>query len=340
MTCETASRQQVRAAGSQPFVSVLLIAYNQEDLIADAVRGVLAQTYAPLEILISDDCSSDRTFDVIQQVVSEYHGPHRVVLNRNERNIGISGHLSRLARMSRGELLFIAAGDDISVPDRCSRVVQFWLDHDRKPDLIATDLADLDDHGQTHERVSPHELTECHSFDDWLAHRPGSVGAAHTWTRRLLDRFGDIMPGAMAEDEIMTFRAIMSGGAVNLREPLVLYRRGGLSGKQSWKSVEEFVARIKRTNSFALVELAQLLKDANIAGVGPSMRDALAPKLARENYTRDVFAARSFGERLQQMLNAKRVKLGFRFRMFLYAACPIVYQPSFVVKRWLAGASK
>jgi glycosyltransferase involved in cell wall biosynthesis len=335
MIHETAGEHLGAGRPQQPLVSVLLIAYNQEDVIADAVRSVLAQTYTPLEILISDDCSRDRTFEVIQQTVADYAGPHRVVLNHNPHNVGISGHLSMLARMSRGELLFVAAGDDISVPERCSRVVEFWLQHDRKPDLIATDLADLDSHGQTHERVSPHELTQCRGFEDWLAARPGAVGAAHTWSRRLLERFGDIMPGAMAEDQIMTFRAIMSGGAVNLREPLVLYRRGGLSGKQRWKSVDDFVARIKRTNEFSLVEIAQFVRDAETAGVGPLMREALATKQARENYTRDLFAANTFGEKFRQLMNANAVKFGFRLRMFLYAACPAVYSPVFAVKRWL-----
>jgi glycosyltransferase involved in cell wall biosynthesis len=337
MTHETLGEHLVSAPAQRPLVSVLLIAYNQEDVIADAVRGVLAQTYTPLEILISDDRSSDRTFEVIRQTVSDYAGPHRIEINCNERNIGISAHLSMLARMSHGELLFVAAGDDISVPDRCRRVVEFWLEHDRKPDLIATDLVDLDSHGQTHDRVSPHELTQCRSFEDWLAASPGAVGAAHTWSRRLMERFGDLMPGAMAEDQIMTFRAIMSGGAVNLREPLVLYRRGGLSGKQRWKSVDDFVARIRRTNRFALVEIAQFLRDAETAGVGPLMRQALAAKQARENYTRDLFASNSFGERLRQLQKAKDVKFGFRLRMFLYAACPAVYLPTFAMKRWLSG---
>jgi glycosyltransferase involved in cell wall biosynthesis len=308
-------------------------------VIADAVRSVLVQTYTPLEVLISDDCSTDRTFDVIQQALRDYAGPHRIVLNRNERNEGISAHLSKLARISRGELLFVAAGDDISVPDRCSRVVDCWLQHDRKPDLIATDLADLDSHRQTHDRLSPTDLAQYRSFEDWLARRPHVVGAAHTWSRRLFERFGDMMPGAMAEDQIMTFRAVMSGGAFSLREPLVLYRRGGLSRKRRWKSVDDFIARIKQTNGFALAEIAQLLRDADTAGVGPRMREALAAKQARENYTRDVFAANTLGDRIHLMANASRVKFVFRLRMFLYAACPVVYSPIFAVKRWRAGRS-
>lgn len=322
------------AQGASPLVTMLLIAYRQEEVIADAVRGALAQTYSPLEIFISDDCSPDRTFEVIQDAVRGYTGPHRITLNRNERNEGITAHLSKLARMSKGQLLFVTAGDDVSTPDRCSRVVETWLAHDRKPDLIATDLVELDSTGQTHGRVSPSDLGTYRNFDDWLSRPPYVVGAAHTWSRRLFERFGDMMPGAMAEDRIMTFRAIMSGGALSLREPLVLYRHGGLSRKRRWKSVDDFIARIIQTNRFALVEVDQLLHDAQIAGVGEQMREALAAKKARESYTHDIFASTGLSARLNLLATRRCVKPGFRIRMFLYAACPAVYAPVFAIKRW------
>jgi glycosyltransferase involved in cell wall biosynthesis len=320
----------------RPLVSMLLIAYRQEHVIADAVRGALAQTYTPLEILISDDCSPDRTFDLIQQAVSGYTGPHRIVLNRNERNEGIAAHLSKLALMSRGDLLVVAAGDDISVPERCSRLVDVWFAHDRKPDLIASDLLELNAGAGNQARLSPTDLGSYRSIDDWLAHRPHLIGAAHAWSRRLFERFGAMMRGTMAEDQIMTFRAIMSGGAISLREPLVMYRRGGLSGKRRSKSVDEFIARVRQTNQFALAEVAQLLQDAETAGVYARMLDALAAKQARENYTRDVFAADRLSTQIGLMAKANRVKLGFRIRMFLYAACPAIYVPFFALKRWRA----
>jgi hypothetical protein len=112
-----------------------------------------------------------------------------------------------------------------------------------------------------------------------------------------------------------------------------------LSRKRRWKSVDDFVARVKQTNEFALAEVAQLLRDAESAGVGPRMREALAAKQARENYTRDVFAANTFGDKIYQLANASRVKFGFRLRMFLYATCPAVYSPIFAVKRWLTGST-
>ncbi len=74
------------ASAARPLVSVLLIAYNQERVIADAVRSVLAQTWQPVEIIISDDCSRDGTYAAIEATVRDYTGPHRVITRRNTVN--------------------------------------------------------------------------------------------------------------------------------------------------------------------------------------------------------------------------------------------------------------
>lgn len=333
MTCTATPASSGTSHPLRPLVSILLIAYRQERIVADAVRGALAQTWSPLEILISDDCSPDRTFDVIQATVRDYDGPHRIVLNRNPQNEGISAHLSKLARMSHGELLVVMAGDDVSVPERCTRLAETWLAHERRPDLIASDLVEFDSGNSTPALIEPTDLGVYHGFDDWRAHRPWLVGAAHAWSRRLFGRFGDMQPGSAAEDQIMTFRAIMSGGAISLHEPLVQYRRGGLSGKKHWATVSDYVAHQQRANRYVLAEIAQLQQDANTAHVGEPMRAALAPKLAREIYMRDIFAANGLMERLRLLCGSHSVKAGFRIRMFLYAAMPFVYVPVFALKR-------
>lgn len=317
---------------SRPLVSVLLIAYNQASVVADAVAGALAQTYSPLEILISDDCSTDGTWAAIEAAVRDYRGPHRIVLNRNEPNAGISAHLSKLAAMSQGALLVVAAGDDVSVPDRCARLVDCWNAQGQRVDLIASDLVEFEPASDDAGRIAPTDLGQYKNFDDWARERPWVVGASHAWSRRLFERFGPMLPGAMAEDQIMTFRAVMSGGAYSLREPLVRYRRGGLSGKKRFRTVEQFIARVKLTTAFGLVESDQFQRDAQIAGVGEPMRALLVPKLAREHYARDVFAVRGFGAKLALLLRTPGVKMGFKIRMFLYAACPCVYRPFFALR--------
>ena len=55
----------------KPLVSILIPAYNAEEWIADTIRSAMAQTWEPKEIVIVDDGSSDRTYEVAKQFASE-----------------------------------------------------------------------------------------------------------------------------------------------------------------------------------------------------------------------------------------------------------------------------
>jgi glycosyltransferase involved in cell wall biosynthesis len=329
----------VGAAGSEdgregaPLASILLIAYNQQDTVAEAVRGALAQTYSPLEVIVSDDASSDGTYDAMQATLAGYAGPHRVRLNRNARNLGIGAHLSHLVSLSEGELLFVAAGDDVSLPQRCERVVAAWLASDRRLDLIASALEDIDAQGRVHDRIVPTDLSNYRDATDWIARPPFVVGAAQAWTRRLFDRFGPLPAGVVAEDLIMVFRAIVSGGAATLAEPLVRYRRGGLSRKRRALSSQQVVERWLANSRHSLVELPQLLADARRAGQLPAVEATLQTQLARETFIRDLFAAEGLAARLRVVVAARGVALAPRLRCAVYALCPALLAPLFLAKR-------
>ena len=117
------AEQHGKAAGNgRPLATILLIAFNQQATVGAAIEAALAQTYTPLEVVISDDASSDNTWAEIVSAAGRYNGPNRIVLNRNPINLGIGAHLSHLVGLSHGEMLFIAAGDDVSLPDRKSVV--------------------------------------------------------------------------------------------------------------------------------------------------------------------------------------------------------------------------
>lgn len=336
----TLAREAIDDRGSQapepPLVSLLLLAYQQQATIAAAIRGALAQTHSPLEIVISDDASTDDTWVAIERAVAGYDGPHRLVLNRNPTNLGIGAHIDKMVALSHGELLFIAAGDDISLPQRCARVVDAWLAADRRPDLISSNLIDLDEHGRTHATITPTDLSTYRDAADWLARPPHVIGAAQAWTRRVFERFGPLPAGSVAEDRLMVFRAIVSGGALTLPEPLVQYRRGGISRKRRNLRARDVVERLLKNNRHALVELPQLLADAQRAGQLPAVDHALRRELAREFFVRELFAASHFGARWRVVRAARRVALPWRLRLFVYAACPALLAPFFALKHWSA----
>src|SRR6266700_1757044 len=109
-----------------PLISYVVATFNQKDYIREAVESAFAQTYSPLEIIISDDCSKDGTFEIAQAMAAAYRGPHTVRLNQNQSTLGIGGHTNRLMELCRGELIVVAAGDDVSLPNRTEVIRQAW----------------------------------------------------------------------------------------------------------------------------------------------------------------------------------------------------------------------
>lgn len=329
----TEAPDPIEPASALPLASMLLIGYNQEAVIGEAIAGALAQTYEPLEIVISDDASSDGTFAAMQRAVEGYAGPHTIRLNRNPVNLGVGAHLSRLVELSHGEMLFVTAGDDVSLPARCERVMQAWQEHDRRPDLIAAAMTDVDAQGLAHGTIVPTDLADYHHAADWLARPPFVVGAAQAWTRRLFDRFGPLRPGVVGEDLILVLRAIGSGGAITLAEPLVRYRRGGVSRRVRNLRAADVIARLRKNNRGALAELPQLLADAAVMGQLATVESALRARLSRERFVHEVFAAGAIGGKFRAVWRARDVALATRLRIGVYAICPWLYAPFFFVKR-------
>jgi hypothetical protein len=77
-----------------------LFAYKQERFIQKAIEGAFSQTYSPFEIILSDDCSHDRTFGIMRDAAANYGGPHKVVLNCNPKNVGLAEHVNRVVGLA------------------------------------------------------------------------------------------------------------------------------------------------------------------------------------------------------------------------------------------------
>ncbi|HMO12757.1 MAG TPA: glycosyltransferase family 2 protein [Pirellulaceae bacterium] len=121
----------------KPLITFALFAYNQEHCVRNAIEGAFSQTYTPLEIILSDDCSGDGTYEVMQSMADSYAGPHTIRLNRNSVNLGIGGHIAKLAELARGDWITVAAGDDVSLPTRVQTVYEI-AKQCKNPKAIAT----------------------------------------------------------------------------------------------------------------------------------------------------------------------------------------------------------
>ena len=118
-----------------PSLSIILTGHNEESCIRDAIRSVFGQDYeGPVEIILSDDGSSDGTFAVMQEMAAQYRGPYRVILNRNETPLGLGPHIRQAIGLASHEWILRQDGDDCSFPWRCRLFA--WAVTER-PDAVA-----------------------------------------------------------------------------------------------------------------------------------------------------------------------------------------------------------
>lgn len=216
---------------TEPKITLALLTYRQAGWVSQAVESCFAQDYkGPLEIFISDDASPDDTADVIQRTLDEL-GPHptaEVRFERRPENLRFR-HLPTLASEATGDLIVVAHGDDISIPDRVSKMVDLWKR--TGAGWVGCNALQIDSEGCAHgpylagNTVVRLGLTDM--LGGWRGEMLGSTGA---FMRNLFDEATFIAPDA-AElsggwDHVLPFRAGLVGkGLAWTPAPLVLYRR-------------------------------------------------------------------------------------------------------------------
>jgi glycosyltransferase involved in cell wall biosynthesis len=99
-------------------ISVCMATYNGELYVGAQLRSILDQLGDEDEVIVIDDCSTDRTVDV----VNGFADP-RILLRRNERNLGEVISFSRALEQATNEYVFLADQDDIWIPGRADRMI-------------------------------------------------------------------------------------------------------------------------------------------------------------------------------------------------------------------------
>ena len=113
----------------RPKVSVMIVSYNQKNFVAEAIEGAINQDYENLEVVISDDGSTDGTADIIAQWQLRY--PERLVALLNRENVGITRNSNRCLRACTGDFIAFLGGDDVLLPGKISAQVD-WFEKDEK----------------------------------------------------------------------------------------------------------------------------------------------------------------------------------------------------------------
>lgn len=235
-----------------PRVSVYFITYNQEAFVKTSLQSILQQTYTPLEIIISDDASTDQTFPIIQQVVADYQGPHTLVVTQNACNLGIAENINKVWRMAQGELVVNATGSDISMPERVAELVRVWQ-ADPAVYAVCSAVTQIDEHGRV---IKNKSIRKWHKTEHAaiMSDQFYWIGSSAAYSRALYLRFGD-MHGV--EDLVYYRRALLLGKIAYVDHPLVHWRMRGVSNPEA----ETWYIEARRLNEWRLACAYQARSD-------------------------------------------------------------------------------
>lgn len=222
-----------RSTEIKPLITVTLVSYNQKLFVRDAVNSVLVQTYSPLEIIISDDASTDGTADIIESCLAAYTGPHRVRFLRQPTNLGARGRNNFLAayRMASGRYIVWFCGDDMMQPTMVERMAEVWINEKKTLVTVNAELIDSDSHLLGRCFRDPNAVPST-SVDDLACNGANdcNFGAGMGFSREMVDVFGfdeATPPPHFPPDTIFPFYAGLLGGCTFITEPLMKYRIHG-----------------------------------------------------------------------------------------------------------------
>jgi len=217
----------------RPLVTVTICSFNQEKYIRDCLDSVFAQTWSPLEILIGDDGSQDKTPQIIAERVASYLGPHRIEILGHTKNLGYKGRANWLnaCRRSRGRLVLQFSGDDVMNPDMVAHLVRAW--QKTGASLLAVNAEYIDGDSRPRGLRLPKDRPPDSSIERLVRDgvNDSVFGAGTAYDTQMFEVFPNCLGAPPrhlgTQDIIWPFYACLLNGCVGISEPLMKYRIHG-----------------------------------------------------------------------------------------------------------------
>ena len=200
-------------------VTVLMAVYNDTGTVEAAVESVRAQTYPDWDLLIVDDGSTDKTPAILRRIAEQ---DKRITVLRNPTNRGLAASLNIGWRQARGELIARMDADDLCLPERLQRQVQFMTAHP-EVGVLGTGAEFMTHDGRTlghasrprqHEELTRRILRENPFFHPSVMVRQSFYEAMDGYDERL----------RRGQDYDLWLRGRHAFRFHNLAEPLIRYR--------------------------------------------------------------------------------------------------------------------
>lgn len=224
----------------KPLISVIMAAYNAEKTIGMAIQSVVDQTYQNWELLVVNDCSKDKTLEVVQSFNDQ-----RIRIINNDSNSGVSLTRKKGLDATQGNWIAVLDSDDIWTPDKLEKQMKLVLH--KKATLVFTGSAFMDENGK---RIK------------WQLHVPTKLAYRELLKQNLVSNSSVLVQkdlykkyyaiGDDMHEDFAIWLGITKHGnvAYGIDEPLLVYRLSGSS-----KSSNKFRAAKMNWNTYRFVGL-------------------------------------------------------------------------------------
>jgi glycosyltransferase involved in cell wall biosynthesis len=269
-----------------PLISIVMLCYNHERFVAEALDGVFDQTYSPLEIIIVDDCSQDKTADIVAAKLAAHSTNSNIRFIRNPRNLGLLGTCDVGFAAARGAFIVITCDDDVMLPDMVAEMADAWRTHDVS--LVVTNVEYIDEHSRPQGRTARDLGVPADDSFETLV-RDGvnaccGLGASLGFERAVYLTFG--MPPVHLNnlDIMLPFYAYLLKGGHFINKPLLKYRVHGQNNSLSLiaeRSDELTRLRTRQRIFYGHLAHAIVMQDVleSLAVTMPDRYAQLAPKI-------------------------------------------------------------
>lgn len=208
---------------SNNLLTIIVLTYNQNEFIEEALTSILNQNRSDFELVISDDCSSDGTVELINEILSNYKGdiPYRV--NFNKRNLGLMTHLDWvLNNLIETEYIAFNPGDDISFPSRVDKLYTYIENY--SPDFLLANSIRIDVKGQVLGLFYRKHATKRIYLRDLFSGAIQPMGATCLYKMERIRQVTLKDYNINNEDYIFPRISLLGGAGIFVGEPLTYYR--------------------------------------------------------------------------------------------------------------------
>ena len=255
-------------------ISVAMATFNGERFLVEQLESLAAQSRVPDELVVSDDCSSDRTRDVVAEFARS--APFPVSIFRNDKPLGYADNFLRAAQLCKGDWIAFCDQDDVWMPGKLATIEKYFEIPGRDVMLIAHSAAvvDADLRGMTSRRPDISRFRVCRGTElpaSWYVEGlaisfRGDLVRELSPSGRGPDGGKPMLP--LAHDVWVCRLARILGDIVLLPDSLCLYRRHLATATTAYRGQSARSGRLHRivgTLSAALESGAREYKNYSVS---------------------------------------------------------------------------